>query len=171
MTCVHWRVLCLLLAAACVACTPMHSRIKPPYVVDGVTYDDEAGLQRYAAAQCSAGTADAPQPPHPFTTDGCSLWPDGAWRECCIVHDVSYWCGGPATRREADRRLRACVDERSGAVNPLLMYYGVRLGGSRWVPLPWRWGYGYPWPYRAPAEKDPPQQERPAISPPHQDAR
>lgn len=155
----------LLLAAACAACTPTRSRIKPPHVVDGVTYD-EAGLQRYAAAQCSASPAAAPRPPNPFTTDGCSLWPDGAWKDCCIVHDVSYWCAGPAARREADRRLRACVDERSGSANAWLMYFGVRLGGSRLLPLPWRWGYGYPWPHHASTEQkaaDQPPAEGPAT--------
>jgi hypothetical protein len=149
------RVLTLLLIAACAACTPLHSRIKPPYIVKGQVYD-ESGLRQYAESQCTNATGEARLPPFPFTTDGCSLWPDGAWQECCVVHDVSYWCGGPSTRIEADRQLRACVAEWSGSLKPILMYAGIRLGGNRWLPFPWRWGYGYWWPYREEGAAKPP---------------
>ncbi len=36
----------------------------------------------------------------PFTSDGCSLAPDGTlsdvekWRPCCVAHDKIYWLGG-----------------------------------------------------------------------------
>ncbi|WP_216662021.1 hypothetical protein [Niveibacterium sp. COAC-50] len=60
----------------------------------------------------------------PFTTDGCSSFPDGTpwqqtlWLDCCVKHDIAYWIGGtkeesPPTRpwsnvwpRSASRRLR-----------------------------------------------------------------
>ena len=35
-----------------------------------------------------------------FTSDGCSLFPDGdikdraLWCDCCLAHDISYWRGG-----------------------------------------------------------------------------
>ncbi len=135
----------LLLAWACAACTPMRSTIKPPYTIAGHTFD-ETGLQQYAAAACKDSEGHAQHPPFAFTTDGCSLWPDGGWRECCVVHDVSYWCGGPSARIEADHNLRACVAEHSSSANAFFMYAGVRLGGARWLPFPWRWGYGYRWP-------------------------
>ncbi len=41
----------------------------------------------------------------PFTTDGCSRFPDGTlsepdlWLECCTVHDVAYWHGGTDEQR------------------------------------------------------------------------
>lgn len=28
-----------------------------------------------------------------------------------------------------------------------IMYLGIRIGGSPWLPTPWRWGYGWDdWP-------------------------
>lgn len=36
----------------------------------------------------------------PFTSDGCSVFPDGTlkekdlWLSCCIEHDRAYWLGG-----------------------------------------------------------------------------
>jgi hypothetical protein len=36
-----------------------------------------------------------PGGPTVLTTDGCSPWPDGSWGQCCIDHDMDYWCGGP----------------------------------------------------------------------------
>jgi len=48
----------------------------------------------------------------PFTTDGCSAFPDGTpahrdlWLNCCIQHDLAYWKGGTHTERlNADRRV------------------------------------------------------------------
>jgi len=91
-------------------------------------------------------------PLRPFTTDGCSAFPDGLpnhrdlWRRCCTAHDRAYWLGGTYTeRRAADRELRRCV---AGAGEPAiaeLMLRGVRVGGSPWWPTSFRWGYG--WPY------------------------
>src|SRR5262245_42851965 len=97
-----------LLACACAACTPMRSTIKPPYTIKGQVYD-ENGLRRYAEAACKEASGQPRQPPFAFTTDGCSVWPDGSWRECCLVHDVAYWCGGPEERVRADQDLRSCV--------------------------------------------------------------
>jgi len=43
----------------------------------------------------------------PFTTDGCSLFPDGTlkdntlWKSCCIEHDKAYWRGGSYPERQA----------------------------------------------------------------------
>jgi hypothetical protein len=87
----------------------------------------------------------------PFTTDGCSLFPDRSastgmdWRRCCVAHDLLYWRGGtPAERRSADLELRRCVDQETGdASMATLMYHGVRLGGTPYLPTPFRWGYGW----------------------------
>jgi len=88
-----------------------------------------------------------------FTTDGCSLFPDGnlknkdAWCDCCIAHDLAYWQGGTkAQKKQADQALKHCVLEKTG--NKLLadaMYQGVKLGGHPIFPNWYRWGYG--WPY------------------------
>jgi hypothetical protein len=82
-----------------------------------------------------------------FTTDGCSRWPDSNWKACCVLHDISYWCGGSyKDRQDSDHALRICVNKKNNGVGSI-MYPGVRLGGSPWLPTPWRWGYGWDdWP-------------------------
>ena len=57
----------------------------------------------------------------PFTSDGCSLFPDRAlisgddWCDCCFEHDIAYWRGGTRAEREAaDAALRDCVAEKTG---------------------------------------------------------
>ena len=92
-----------------------------------------------------AGVVDTP--PKPFTTDGCSMWPDGAWKGCCVEHDKVYWRGGGKDeRRDADIELMACVVRNGHPFIALLLYVGVRMGGHPWWPVPWRWGYGWHWP-------------------------
>jgi hypothetical protein len=88
----------------------------------------------------------------PFTTDGCSAFPDGtpvnrtAWLNCCIRHDMAYWKGGThGERKDADRALESCVANIGEPEIAKLMRTGVRAGGSPYWPTPFRWGYG--WPY------------------------
>mgnify|MGYP003334762215 FL=1 len=89
----------------------------------------------------------------PFTSDGCSLFPDRApvgnadWCTCCVEHDIAYWRGGTAEEREqADQRLRACVTNKTGDQTlGETMYLGVRAGGGPYFLTWYRWGYG--WPY------------------------
>ncbi|HET7810923.1 MAG TPA: hypothetical protein VFL16_10135 [Steroidobacteraceae bacterium] len=135
-------LLALLLLAS--GCTPTRSSIQAPYRIDGREYTAPQ-LETYANKTCRAVLHGAPPPPHPFTTDGCSLWRDGTWQGCCIKHDVAYWCG-VEVRKEADQALRACVREASSATHANVMYGGVRVGGWRFWPFPWRFGYGRPWP-------------------------
>ncbi len=74
------------------------------------------------------------------------MYPDGGWRECCVAHDMDYWCANAqTTRREADRAFMTCVTSHSNAFNGRLTYLGVRVLGHDALPFPWRWGYGYPW--------------------------
>lgn len=91
----------------------------------------------------------------PFTTDGCSSFPDGTiadnelWLECCVDHDYAYWKGGTYEQREeVDMTLRECVAEVEKNV-ALLMHAGVRIGGTPLLPTTFRWGYGWssPRPY------------------------
>ena len=88
----------------------------------------------------------------PFTTDGCSYFPEGTpgnsdlWCSCCIEHDHLYWAGGTAHERLlADRALRECVTAACAPDVARTMYLGVRIGGSPYWPTRFRWGYG--WPY------------------------
>lgn len=89
----------------------------------------------------------------PFTSDGCSAFPDGTseqkelWLKCCTVHDFAYWQGGTYSQRlKADEALQTCVEQVGEKEIALLMLAGVRVGGSPFFPTEFRWGYGWPWP-------------------------
>lgn len=88
----------------------------------------------------------------PFSTDGCSAFPDGhltnnaLWQDCCIAHDLAYWAGGSYSDRQAvDEALALCVADLGEPEIAKLMLAGVRVGGSPFFPTSYRWGYG--WPY------------------------
>lgn len=105
---------------------------------------EEQPLVTRAEAWCEEQGHPAGVPEKPFSTDGCTLWPDGTIGECCVTHDIAYWCGGTSEQRvEADRVLAACAVE-SGYRAGWPVYAGVRMGGSAWLPTTWRWGYGHP---------------------------
>mgnify|MGYP000701735863 CR=1 FL=1 len=89
----------------------------------------------------------------PFTSDGCSAFPDGTyshnelWLQCCTAHDYAYWKGGTHQQREdADRALELCVAEIGEGSVAFVMHAGVRVGGVPYLPTPFRWGYGWPYP-------------------------
>lgn len=86
----------------------------------------------------------------PFTTDGCTDFPNGTstnpeqWLHCCKRHDLKYWAGGTRIERKlADLELRSCVAATGESEIAEIMYRGVRLGGTPFLPTPWRWGYGW----------------------------
>lgn len=88
----------------------------------------------------------------PFTSDGCSMFPNGSshqeelWLDCCQAHDAAYWAGGTLDQRDnADQTLRACVASKGETTISWLMLAGVNLGGSPFWPTSFRWGFG--WPY------------------------
>lgn len=84
--------------------------------------------------------------PASFKSDGCSLFPDCDYRDCCVEHDKAYYNGGSWKERwRADRRLFKCVANKKGWWHkPLapLMWLGVRIGGVPFLPTPFRWGFG-----------------------------
>jgi len=88
---------------------------------------------------------------HDFTSDGCSLFPDGnfkdrtLWCDCCFDHDIAYWQGGTKEERmRADEALRDCVRERTlDKELANVMFLGVRGGGHPAFPTWYRWGYGW----------------------------
>jgi len=134
----------LLFLTLVVGCTPTVNRLEP-YRDDAVA----AGKLEASAEQlCRERRGPAGVPPHRFTTDGCSWWPDGTWVECCVTHDMWYWCGGSCDEREhADADLRQCVAANGPGGMGTTMYLGVRVGGAPWYPVPFRWGYGWDWPH------------------------
>src|SRR5262245_50027673 len=90
-------ILNVLAAAAALACAHIEA---PP------------GTAERAERLCRAHPAGLPETA--FWTDGCSAWPDGDSRVCCIEHDATYWCGGSSeARAAADRELRYCVARHS----------------------------------------------------------
>jgi hypothetical protein len=89
----------------------------------------------------------------PFTSDGCSSFPDGTmqqqslWLSCCVKHDLSYWKGGTYQERlDADLSLEQCVADIGEPKVAKLMLAGVRVGGSPYWPTTYRWGYGWAYP-------------------------
>ena len=89
----------------------------------------------------------------PFTSDGCSAFPDGTfeqntlWLSCCVSHDLAYWQGGTyQQRKDADIALKECVAKVGEKQIANLMLAGVRVGGSPFFPTTFRWGYGWPYP-------------------------
>ena len=87
----------------------------------------------------------------PFTTDGCSSFPDGKptnqslWLDCCVRHDLAYWKGGTYEQRlEADLALEHCVAKVGEPEIAKLMLQGVRTGGNPLFLTAYRWGYGWP---------------------------
>ena len=91
--------------------------------------------------------------PAAFTADGCTGVPDGPrsdsarWTGACILHDYRYWRGGTwKDRLQADRELAANMAKAGNPVAARIYFIGIRLGGTPWLPTPWRWGYAWGWP-------------------------
>lgn len=89
----------------------------------------------------------------PFTSDGCSAFPDGTfkqkqlWLSCCEVHDYTYWKGGTYQERVvADETLKRCVAQAGEVEIANIMLAGVKVGGAPHFPTKFRWGYGWPYP-------------------------
>lgn len=84
--------------------------------------------------------------PADFVSDGCSLFPDCDYGDCCEEHDKTYYFGGTSKERlRADKTLYKCVRTKKGFHHKIiapLMFVGVRLGGVSWLPTPFRWGFG-----------------------------
>ena len=113
--------------------------------------DEALALEARAGQICEDTEGTVELPKHPFVTDGCTFgvdaWGSSSWQECCVEHDISYWCGGPSSMRSAaDKRLRECVAEESSGFLGATFWLGTRVGGHRLVPAHWRWGYGHEYP-------------------------
>lgn len=142
--CTYAKILCMkntsrkiIVVIGIVLCLIIIDQTKKP------TIDDAERVK--AGELCAQG--QGVYPPFPYSTDGCSMFPDGVWQSCCLAHDVAYWCGGDKDDRiNADRELRRCVNEIVPTVGSFI-YGGVRLGEHPLLPFPWRWGYGFPYPH------------------------
>ena len=98
-----------------------------------------------AAAQIKTPTASEIVPAN-FISDGCSMFPDGKYRDCCVVHDLAYFNGGNwKLRWRADKELFKCVAAKRGIEHKFIapvMWLGVRSFGVDWLPTSFRWGFG-----------------------------
>jgi len=89
-----------------------------------------------------------PNYPPGFVSDGCTFFPDGKYRDCCVAHDLDYYKGegGFKARRKADKRLYKCIRKKKKGWKygfiATMMYLGVRMGGMPFLPTPFRWGFG-----------------------------
>ena len=91
------------------------------------------------------------RPLRPFVYDGASGFPDTVGDintdPATLWHDIAYWSGLPEDRRArcvADHQLAIDAIELCGASAELasVLYHGPRVGGSEYLPTPWRWGFG-----------------------------
>lgn len=104
-------------------------------------------------AGATAQVNTCPELPADFKSDGCSMFPDGNYRECCEAHDKAYFFGGSLKeRRTADKELYRCVRSKgNGKFLASMIYVGVRVGGVSFLPTPFRWGFGNKFPRKEPA--------------------
>lgn len=139
-------VICVIALAGVSACTPLRSTLAPPYPLNDRKLS-ASEMNKYAEDWCMEAQGKIQLPPNAFTTDGCSASPDSSWQSCCLQHDVEYWCGA-GDRRAVDQSFRSCMLRRTNKLYANVAWLGVRLGGGRFMPFPWRFGYGSPWPHK-----------------------
>lgn len=60
-----------------------------------------------------------------FKSDGCSMWPDGNYRECCVQHDLDAFNNIPDSI--ADAALFQCVAEQTSPEWAAVMVLGLFL--------------------------------------------
>lgn len=65
-----------------------------------------------------------------FEPDGCTMWFDGNWRECCDAHDLAY--AVHFDKFQADIALGWCVAQHGHPVIGLIMFAGVAVFGVIW---------------------------------------
>jgi hypothetical protein len=138
----HAALLFLLYGAGCGVALRRHTM--NPYADDPTA---AAKVEADATRICTA--RGKPIPPRPFRVDGCTLFPDGNWGECCKDHDIDYWCGGSyLDRLRTDARLGRCVACQGppviGQLLGVFLPLGAQVGGLSVLPTWFRWGYGHP---------------------------
>lgn len=93
-----------------------------------------------------SNSANTQNIPADFISDGCSMFPDCDYRDCCEEHDLAYYFGGTSKERwQADKKLFKCVAAKKGFQHKIIapiMWLGVRAFGVSWLPTPYRWGFG-----------------------------
>lgn len=83
--------------------------------------------------------------PTDFVYDGCSMFPDGNYGDCCKTHDDAYFFWGTWQERlVADNELYSCVKDKGWFHHALApaMWVWVRAGWAPVFPTSYRWGFG-----------------------------
>ena len=79
-------------------------------------------------------------------SDGCTGFPDGNYRDCCVAHDREYFFGGSSKERwRSDNKLFECVWAKPKFYNKMIapvMWLGVRVFGVPWLNTKASWGFG-----------------------------
>lgn len=80
--------------------------------------------------------------PNAERSDGCTAFPDGKWRHCCVEHDRVFM--KPYTEEElaeANAELRRCVTRTPGCIFCIViswvMWFGVTVGNRPWARRLW----------------------------------
>lgn len=115
------------------------------------------GIAAVLTGGISGQVAKNREMPPDFKSDGCTFFPDGNYRDCCVEHDKAYYFGGTIQERlVADNELYICVADRVGPEHKLtaqIMWLGVRIGGLSFLPTKFRWGFGNKYPRMSPGKK------------------
>jgi hypothetical protein len=64
--------------------------------------------------------------PEDFKSDGCTLAPDGKWKQCCILHDYARQDKN-VTDAEADKMLYNCMRDHANLPMAVLYYVWTRI--------------------------------------------
>ena len=84
--------------------------------------------------------------PEDFEYDGCSMFPDSNYLDCCTAHDTDYFFWWEWQKRLAsDNKLMQCVADKGWVqYNAFwaLMWVWVRVGWAPIFPTPYRWWFG-----------------------------
>ena len=72
---------------------------------------NEIELQKFATERCLIRRGDMRYvPSRKYVNNICTDWPDGGKRDCCIIRDIDYWCGGSDTDQiNTDKSLLNCM--------------------------------------------------------------
>lgn len=77
-------------------------------------------------------------------SNGCTLFPQGNWRSCCVKHDRKYYYGGTRMMKlRADLDLMKCIAHKGHPIMGLIAFIGITLfGGPYWTHKA-RWNRGH----------------------------
>lgn len=106
-------------------------------LLSGVVYAQQS---KAADSKMSRFTQEHKILPPGFVSDGCTMWFNADYKDCCVQHDLDYFNTGNRWRGRfrADNRLFLCVAGKNGSWHLLVapvMWSGVRIFGSDWLPL------------------------------------